>query len=311
MSTFRVKNNTKYQPVSIRTVHSTHKQFLSEFQKKRSQLPDKKNKLEASKKRLSELERMDPSTYTVSSIREKSRLKGTITRLEKFVSEVENYDDDIDYLASVGDLVMDYYAIDDGDYIGTKTSDVMELQEKEVEEKSKETTVEDIEKDMSMLDRLNKKSKKNKMKPKTTRKRFNKNQKKFKTNSITSYLCEETDKEMSNNKAIIHNCYLSIVDTSYVPTEKDNNMTNECMQCGKERMIIQTEGLCVCEICGEVEYIVTDVDTTTSKDPMPEKNGYPYKRINHFNELTLLLITTSRQWGYGVTPMGKRCKLHH
>jgi len=47
---------------------------------------------------------------------------------------------------------------------------------------------------------------------------------------------------------------------------------------------MHSEGLYVCTGCAEVEHVIIDSEKPNYKDPLPEKAGYPYKRINHFNE---------------------------
>ena len=40
----------------------------------------------------------------------------------------------------------------------------------------------------------------------------------------------------------------------------------------------------MCNSCGEIEHVIIEHERSGSKDTMPEKSGYPYKRINHLNE---------------------------
>ena len=59
---------------------------------------------------------------------------------------------------------------------------------------------------------------------------------------------------------------------------------NKCLNCNIEKTLIHSEGIYVCKKCFEVESIIIDSEKPNYKDPTPEKSGYPYKRINHFNE---------------------------
>ena len=61
-------------------------------------------------------------------------------------------------------------------------------------------------------------------------------------------------------------------------------LNNKCLNCNIEKTLIHSEGIYVCKKCFEVESIIIDSEKPNYKDPTPEKSGYPYKRINHFNE---------------------------
>jgi len=47
---------------------------------------------------------------------------------------------------------------------------------------------------------------------------------------------------------------------------------------------VYSEGIRVCKICGESETILIESDRPNYNDRIPDKPGYPYKRINHLNE---------------------------
>jgi hypothetical protein len=332
MSTFKVKRNTKYQPTNVKTVDGTHMAFVSNFKQKHNELPDKKKQLQECEMELRELQRKDPTTYTVSDIKNRSNLKTQITQLEKSIDNTENYMDDIDYFSNVGDLVISYYAIDEREphhIDNSRATNIDSIDSNDQLDKFSECDTEqtlqksegqnksvmgidlhDIECDMSVLDKLNQKTRKNlKSKPKTTRKRYNKTSQQYSKNNIMNYLGVDNQREKSNNnKAVILNCFLSLVDNDFVKGSFQKSTLNDCLQCGNERMLVHSEGLCVCGTCGEAEYILTDADNVGSKDPIPEKNGYPYRRINHFNELTELLITASCHKGYKMSFGEKQCK---
>jgi hypothetical protein len=68
------------------------------------------------------------------------------------------------------------------------------------------------------------------------------------------------------------------------PTQKKSN--KQCMSCGPfvNKVLIYSEGIYVCLICGEVEKCIIENEITNYKDPMVEKPTFPYKRKNHFCE---------------------------
>ena len=65
---------------------------------------------------------------------------------------------------------------------------------------------------------------------------------------------------------------------------KKKIIIKKCNKCNIEKTLERSNGLLVCRNCGTCELIQIDSDIPNYKDPMPDKPGYPYKRINHFNE---------------------------
>ena len=87
----------------------------------------------------------------------------------------------------------------------------------------------------------------------------------------------------SNSKQEICDNYLSITDPNFVKNIEINS-EDYCFKCNIEKKIHLSEGCKVCELCGEVDYIVIDSDKPSYKDPPKEISYFAYKRINHFNE---------------------------
>ncbi len=87
----------------------------------------------------------------------------------------------------------------------------------------------------------------------------------------------------SNNKQDIFDNYLSLTDPCFVKNIK-NNYEDFCLKCNIEKKTHLADGCMICEICGQVDYIVIDSDKPSYKDPPKEISYFAYKRINHFNE---------------------------
>jgi predicted nucleic acid-binding Zn-ribbon protein len=80
--------------------------------------------------------------------------------------------------------------------------------------------------------------------------------------------------------------YLLRVNPEYVKkTNEVDDMSGECMECGTDMMFSQTEAMLYCPCCGITEFMLIDSDRPSYKDPPRESSYYAYKRINHFNEL--------------------------
>ena len=71
------------------------------------------------------------------------------------------------------------------------------------------------------------------------------------------------------------------------PTHKKIN--KPCNSCLTDKVLIYAEGIYACMNCGEVENCIIESEITNYKDPMIEKPTFPYKRKNHFCELTWIM----------------------
>jgi len=80
--------------------------------------------------------------------------------------------------------------------------------------------------------------------------------------------------------------YLLKINPEYVKkTNELDDMSGECTECGTDMMFSQNEAMLYCPECGMTEFILIDSDRPSYKDPPRESSYYAYKRINHFNEL--------------------------
>ncbi len=92
------------------------------------------------------------------------------------------------------------------------------------------------------------------------------------------------DTSLSRNSLLEQ--YLLKMNPDYVKkTNEVDDMSGECMECGSDMMFSQTEAMLYCPDCGMSEFILIDSDRPSYKDPPRESSYYAYKRINHFNEL--------------------------
>ena len=68
------------------------------------------------------------------------------------------------------------------------------------------------------------------------------------------------------------------------PTTSFEDPHGMCETCDKEMTFSANEALFFCESCGHQEFVLIDSDKPSYKDPPREVTYYAYKRINHFNE---------------------------
>ena len=92
---------------------------------------------------------------------------------------------------------------------------------------------------------------------------------------------------VAKNKADLLDQYMMFTDTEYVCDKKRTGVgLKKCPECGIEKTLVHAEGILVCAECGQAEIIIIDSEKPNYKESVSDaKPGYPYKRINHFNEL--------------------------
>jgi len=114
---------------------------------------------------------------------------------------------------------------------------------------------------------------------------------------VLSYFCvaasppkEETVvKKSRHRRGSISKLYFQSIDPdNYQQSSKVDRL--KCIECGIERMVLQSQGLVVCQTtgcsqCGVSEEVVLDAKKTSYKDPPPEVSYYAYQRKNHFLEI--------------------------
>ncbi len=80
--------------------------------------------------------------------------------------------------------------------------------------------------------------------------------------------------------------YLQIVNPEMAKTivDETEDKSGECIHCGDEMILSTNEAYLACNGCGLQLPLLIDSDKPSYKDPPREVSYYAYKRINHFNE---------------------------
>ena len=108
------------------------------------------------------------------------------------------------------------------------------------------------------------------------------------TEEVVQQKCagKRNKKEKVLSRDILLEQYLLKINPEYVKKNNElDDMSGECMECGADMMFSQNEAMLYCPDCGMTEFILIDSDRPSYKDPPRESSYYAYKRINHFNEL--------------------------
>jgi hypothetical protein len=283
MSTFKLKSEKTKCLTQLQTLDSIHKSYEEKFTTGKVELPEKKSQLQDFELELKNLERKNTEEYTTKDIQKKSKLKTDIDALQKNIYDIENNISELEYYSKTNNILMEYY----------------ELAEK-YEENPSEIVVSSSDEndskpirydayDMSALDKLNKHKNVNQVrrKPKRRPRKRNTDKPTKKSNDVLTYFGVDTktkDDALEVNRKDLLDNLLMLIDCDKMIKHKPRIRVKICLQCNREKTLVQSEGYYVCKKCGEIERVVMEHERTNSKDPIPEKSGYPYKRINHLNE---------------------------
>lgn len=274
---FRLKSGKNRNISEKKTLDEKHKKIMSKFESDRNALPEKKEELLYYTECLEDIEKKHPSLFTDDDISNRSKYRSKIKQLKEEIYDIENIATETDYYCKVDDILVDYYGILEENMI-------------DLEDNGKEYYIreEPKKKQLDTLDLLNIKNK-NKEVKKVSKRRKKRVVDKKKKNIMNYFVSEEDnnneEKVDTNIRSQLLDEYNTLTDSSYVSEKNINyNLIKKCNNCDSEKTLIHAEGACVCENCGEVERVTIEPEKSNYKDVVPEKPGYPYKKINHFNE---------------------------
>ena len=235
---FNVKSTKRSNPESRTTLDAIHNQKVQN-------MLDQKENLEIYKKGLASLK--IKISETTSDI-EIWRLEREVENLEKKIKSIEDGSDLMDYYLRTGDILYNYYDIQEQIQQGTTTfntvkakpGSILAILEEVAQEEGQDTKI--------------------------------------------SIVNSSPQKGLQRNQLL--NDYLQIENPDMARNtmeEYDDPWTN-CELCGNEMIMCLNEANLSCSKCGHQEFILVDSDKPSYKDPPREVCYYAYKKINHFNE---------------------------
>lgn len=178
-------------------------------------------------------------------------LKREKEQLERRLKQLENKDDLMDYYLRTGNIVFDYYNVQEKISAGTAKSATTKPRPGTIFA-ALEAAADEEEGDVPNV----------------------------------SQLQEQQPEDQGFDREKLLNKYLHIVDPemarSAVNEVEDN--WSECQNCGKDMIFNMNEAYISCPSCGYQDFVLIDSDKPSYKDPPREISYYAYKRINHFNE---------------------------
>jgi|LauGreDrversion4_2_1035121.scaffolds.fasta_scaffold150045_3 hypothetical protein len=237
-SFFKTKTTKKTNIDEKTTLDVFHQFHVRKIQNEKEQATDLKK----------EIEELNDLIFESNDDLERGQMEKRRDDLLKQVREMENEDRIYDYFLDTGDILFQYYEVQDaisrGDTNGMKSApkrkpgDILSVLEEAA--KRENTVVE------------------------TTPKYYGK-------------------KTLGRNDLL--DKYLQKIDPTHTQKIADMDNLGECFDCGEDMIFASNEAMLYCNHCGNTEFILIDSDRPSYKDPPRESSYYAYKRINHFNEL--------------------------
>ncbi len=238
---FKVKSSKRSNPEARTTLDAIHNQKVQNMLDQKENLESYKQELADLKKRISE---------TTSDI-DIWRLEREAEGLEKKIKSIESDSDLMDYYLRTGDILYNYYDIQDKIQQGTSSFNSA---------KAKPGSILAILEEVAQQQEPVPEEQKN------------------------TVVVPPAQKTLQRNQLL--NDYLQLEDPSMArnTVEEYDDPWTTCEQCGNEMIMCLNEANLTCSKCGYQDFILVDSDKPSYKDPPREVCYYAYKKINHFNE---------------------------
>jgi len=238
---FKIRPTKRSNPEERTTLDVIHQHQLKRIQEEKEEvvyLQEESNELK---------EQIDSTTDELL----RGQLENQFVRLEEELTEKNKEDRLYDYLLDTGDLLFDYYDIQEKISKGAIGAISQRSKRKPGDVLSALETAVAID-----------------------------------TGIEKSYEKEQRQPDKGLSRDSLLEKYLLKINPEYVKkTNELDDMSGECIECGADMMFSQNEAMLYCPECGMTEFMLIDSDRPSYKDPPRESSYYAYKRINHFNEL--------------------------
>jgi hypothetical protein len=234
---FKVKSSKRSNPEARTTLDAIHNQKVQNMMEQKDNLEIYKNELASLKTKILE----------TSSDIDIWRLEREAESLEKKIKSIEDGSDLMDYYLRTGDILYNYYDIQDQIQQGTNTfnttkakpGSILAILEEVAQEEGKE---------------------------------------------IKNTVVQSSQKGLQRNQLLNNYLQLENPDMARNSVEEYDDPWTTCELCGNEMIMCLNEANLTCSKCGHQEFILVDSDKPSYKDPPREVCYYAYKKINHFNE---------------------------
>ena len=238
---FKVKTSKRSNPEARTTLDAIHSQKVQEHL-------EQKDNLEIYKQELVNLNQRIKNTTCDIEI---WRLEKDVETLEKRIKSIEDGSELMDYYLRTGDILYNYYDIQDQIQQGTKTYNTT---------KAKPGSI------LAILEGVAQEEQQSEQK------------------DLNNTIIIPQKKGHQRNQLL--NDYLQLENPAMARNsiEEYDDPWTICDLCGNEMIMCLNEANLTCSKCGHQEFILVDSDKPSYKDPPREVCYYAYKKINHFNE---------------------------
>jgi hypothetical protein len=278
---YRYKPDKHKFKENITTIDELHRTRLSKFKQNKIDIPKKMTELRNLKEELANLQENKkniPINHDIEYLKHLNKTKKRISLLEEDINNISNNNDELEYYSKIGDVIYDYYALTNGGLYDKFNEEC--ITSNNIKSITNSSSKIQISNELSTLTTANRKRKIKKPIKRRNKKNIIKPQK-----NIMSYLLNNHTKneEQDNSycKATLQNEYLIMIDKDYACLKSKLNPIRKCEKCKTDKVVIFSESISTCLICGESENISTDIDIPSYGDVFNEKPKYPYRRIGH------------------------------
>ena len=235
---FSIRPTRRSNPESRTTLDALHKHNIEKITMKKNNLDDLR------KEQGSLLNLIQSASSPIeSSIYEEKKLV-----CEKEIKQLESNDELYDYFLNTGDILYNYYDIQEKIQNGTHAAP------KRVSTKAKPGSI------LAALEVASKET------------------------DVSGGGHEVRGEELRRDKLLEE--YLQRIDPEHArgSHEIEFESFGDCPHCETEMIFSANEANFTCSGCGYQDFVLVDSDKPSYKDPPREVSYYAYKRINHFNE---------------------------
>ena len=262
------------------TIDAKHNEMIESFMNEKKSIPELKVRL---KNLIQEYKDSKNNSLKTSSeyIIERNLKRDEIFQLQSKIKNINNSNKLNNYYLDVGSLLHNYYENIENCKNNEDNDDLNEIENFEnnlisFENIEKETKIKkNIKSQYSVVDFFN-----NREKEISENNESNENEGNYTSMKISDFVKEES----KFKKKIFLDDYLKKIDTNYVSKIKIDHEIYTCKDCNQQMTIYPSDGIQICNKCGNQEFILIESDKPSFKDPPLEVCYFSYKRINHFNE---------------------------
>jgi hypothetical protein len=296
------------------TIDAKHNEMINYFKNLQDSTPVLKEEL---KKTISEYNNKDPSRKNdIDYILYRNGLREKINEIKSRINSISNNDEINKYYLDVGILLHSYYEnVEKSKSVKNSSENFEEnllnydqLSEEDDEYIDEEDTeISDTNEDIFDKSQLENKPKKDNYKSVLQFFNNRENKELEENNDLESQSNTEISTDNQKNDGVYTSMkisdfvkkestfkkkdaldeYLQKIDPKYISRIKVDTTICKCPICSTEMTLYPSDGIQICENCGNQQNILIESDKPSFKDPPLEVCYFSYKRINHYNEFPM------------------------